>query len=207
MINLLFALFGMLMVTMTDQTRARTWLNPPAAWKEIDDTLTETASPGTDYWRVTHYGFIRDNGPFRFEEHAGNFEAKVSIKGKYQELYHQAGLMIRIDDRNWIKAGIEFLDGKQSVSAVVTREFSDWSVLKCADDPAFLWLRMQRYDDTVQVSYSRDNQKWSMIRLAYFPPHVPVKIGMMAAAPGKEALEVVFDHFSIYPLNSPPQED
>jgi hypothetical protein len=66
---------------------------------------------------------------------------------------------------------------------------------------------MQRYDDTVQVSYSRDNQKWLMIRLAYFPPHVPVKIGMMAAAPGKEALEVVFDHFSISPLNSPPQED
>jgi len=46
-----------------------------------------------------------------------------------------------------------------------------------------------------------------MIRLAYFPPQVPVKIGMMAAAPGKEALEVTFDHFSISPLDSPPQED
>ena len=38
--------------------------------------------------------------------------------GQYHELYHQAGLMIRIDDQNWIKAGIEFLNGKQSVSAV-----------------------------------------------------------------------------------------
>jgi hypothetical protein len=29
----------------------------------------------------------------------------------------------------------------------------------------------------------------------------------MAAAPGKEALEVTFDHFSIGPLHSPPKED
>jgi hypothetical protein len=115
--------------------------------------------------------------------------------------------MIRIDDRNWIKAGIEFLNGKQNVSAVVTREFSDWSVLACSDNPAFLWVRMQRYHDTVQVSYSRDNQEWSMIRLAYFPPQVPVNIGIMAAAPGKQALEVSFDHFSISPLHSVPQED
>jgi regulation of enolase protein 1 (concanavalin A-like superfamily) len=99
------------------------------------------------------------------------------------------------------------MNGKQSVSAVVTREFSDWSVLPCSDNPAFLWLRMQRFHDTVQVSYSRDNQHWAMIRLAYFPPLVPVSIGMMAAAPGKEALEVTFDHFSIGPLDSPPKED
>ena len=192
---------------MTDQSTTRAWLNRPTHWSETGDTLSETAPPGTDYWRVTHYGFIRDSGPFRYQVQTGNFEAKVRIAGKYHELYHQAGLMIRIDEQNWIKAGIEFLNGKQSVSAVVTREFSDWSVLPCSDNPAFLWLRMQRYHDTVQVSYSRDNQEWSMIRLAYFPPQVPVNIGIMAAAPGKEALEVSFDHFSVSPLHSPPQED
>ena len=197
----------MLTADMTDQTITREWLYPPSIWNETGDTLTATVPPGTDYWRVTHYGFIRDNGPFRYQEQAGNFEARVRISGKYHELYHQAGLMIRIDETHWIKAGIEFVNGKQNVSAVVTREFSDWSVLTCSDNPAFLWLRMQRYHDTVQVSYSRDNQEWSMIRLAYFPPQAPVKIGMMAAAPGKEALEVTFDHFSIGHLNLPPQED
>jgi len=94
---------------MTDQTTVRTWLNRPTYWSETGDTLTETAPPGTDYWRITHYGFIRDSGPFRYQEQTGNFEAKVRVAGKYHELYHQAGLMIRIDDQNWIKAGIEFL--------------------------------------------------------------------------------------------------
>ena len=68
-------------------------------------------------------------------------------------------------------------------------------------------MRLQRYNDTVQISYSLDGQKWSMIRLAYFPPHVPVQIGMVAAAPGKQPFQVSFDHFSISALNSPPKED
>jgi regulation of enolase protein 1 (concanavalin A-like superfamily) len=192
---------------MTDPTTTRTWLHEPAHWHETVDTLTQTSPPGTDYWRITHYGFIHDNGPFRYQEYAGNFEAKVRVTGKYHELYHHAGLMIRIDGQNWIKAGIEFLNGMQSVGAVVTREFSDWSVLPLPENPPCIWLRLQRYHDTVQVSYSRDNEKWSMIRLAYFPPQVTVKIGMMAAAPGKEPLEVTFDHFQIGPLDAPPQED
>jgi regulation of enolase protein 1 (concanavalin A-like superfamily) len=204
---ILSALFSMITDTMTTQATVRAWLNQPSHWNETGDTLNETVPSGTDYWRVTHYGFIRDNGPFRYQEQGGNFEAKVRIRGKYHELYHQAGLMIRIDEENWIKAGIEFVNAVQNLSAVVTRGFSDWSVLARSDNPAFIWLRLQRYNDTVQISYSLDNQEWAMIRLAFFPPQVPVKIGMVAAAPGKEPFEVTFDHFSIGALLSPPKED
>ena len=115
--------------------------------------------------------------------------------------------MIRIDEKNWIKTGIEFVNGHQNVSAVVTREFSDWSVLPRNDNPSSIWVRLQRFNDTVQISYSLDGEKWSMIRLAYFPEKVPVKIGMVTAAPGKQSFEVRFDDFSIQPLNTPPKED
>lgn len=138
---------------------------------------------------------------------SGNFEVKVQIHGDYRELYHQAGLMIRINERNWIKAGIEFVNGHQNVSTVVTREFSDWSVLPRTDSPSSVWMRLQRYNDTVQISYSLDGQKWSMIRLAYFPPSLPVEIGMVAAAPGKEPFNVTFNHFSIADLKTAPKED
>ena len=189
------------------QAPANQWEHEPKVWQEASGRLTETVPAATDYWRVTHYGFIRDNGPFRYQDRSGNFEATVRISGEYHELYHQAGLMIRINEKNWIKTGIEFVSGKQNVSAVVTREFSDWSVLSRTDNPPFIWLRLQRYNDTVQVSYSLDGQKWSMIRLAYFPPDVPVKIGMVAAAPGNEDFEVKFDHFSLTPLDAPPREN
>lgn len=189
------------------QSPKRSWQHEPTQWKETGDSLTETVPAGTDYWRITHYGFIRDNGPFRFQEQTGDFEAKVRIRGQYHELYHQAGLMIRIDEKNWIKTGIEFVNGKQNISAVATRDVSDWSVIPRSDSPEFIWLRLQRHNDAVQIEYSLDNTSWSMLRLAYFPPNVPVKIGMVAAAPGKVDFSVTFDHFSVGPLTAASKEE
>lgn len=194
------------MLPIMGHTQKPAWEHEPAVWKEADGKLTETVPAGTDFWRVTHYGFIRDNGPFRYVEDGGDFEAKVRVAGKYRELYHQAGLMIRIDEKNWIKAGIEFVNGKQNISAVVTREVSDWSVVKRADSPEFIWLRLQRHGDAVQIDYSLDNETWTMLRLAYFPANVPVKIGMVAAAPGKQDFSVTFDHFTVGPIEKPAEE-
>lgn len=188
------------------QTANRAWQHEPAKWSESAGALTETVPAGTDYWRVTHYGFIRDNGPFRYQEKSGDFEAEVRISGRYRELYHQAGLMIRLDEKNWIKTGIEFVNGKQNISAVVTREVSDWSVIPRSDSPKFIWLRLQRHKDAVRIDYSLDHATWSMLRLAYFPPDVPVKIGMVAAAPGKQDFEVTFDHFTVRPLTQAGEE-
>jgi regulation of enolase protein 1 (concanavalin A-like superfamily) len=108
--------------------------------------------------------------------------------------------MIRLDEKNWIKTGIEFVHGRQNISAVVTRDVSDWSVIPRNDSPEFIWLRLQRHKDAVRIDYSLDHAGWSMLRLAYFPPDVRVKIGMVAAAPGKQDFEVTFDHFRVGPL-------
>ena len=186
-------------------TLAMHWNNEPKIWKQTGGELSETVEPGTDYWRITHYGFIRDNGPFRHLKRSGNFEAKVRIRGQYRELYHQAGLMIRLDEKNWIKSGIEFVDGKQNLSAVVTREVSDWSVTPRNDSPGQIFLRLQRYKDAVHIAYSLDGNTWTMLRVAYFPPDVEVDIGMVAAAPGKLSFSVIFDQFIVTPLSIEPK--
>ncbi len=176
------------------------WYNKPSKSTPGTNTLTMTVDPGTDYWRITHYGFIRDNGPFYYTEQAGNFEASVKITGAYKELFHQAGLMVRIDNKNWIKTGIEYVDGVQNVSAVVTREVSDWSVAPRHDSPKSVWLKLLRKGDFVQISYSFDGKKFDMLRLAYFPPKVKAMIGMVAAAPGKQSFDVKFEGFKVVPV-------
>jgi len=196
-------LFSTLAAAQQDTTMH--WSNTPKQWNETGGVLTETVDPGTDYWRITHYGFIRDNGPFRYRLQSGNFEAKVHITGQYRELYHQAGLMVRIDEKNWIKTGVEFVDGKQNLSAVVTREVSDWSVVPRDDSPASLWMRLQRFGDAVHISWSPDGQHWTMLRVAYFPPNVQAQIGMVAAAPGKQSFPVRFDSFRVEPLTTEPK--
>ena len=52
----------------------------------------------------------------------------MKVTGAYWDQYDQAGLMVRFNERVWLKCGVEFVDGVQHASAVVTREHSDWSV-------------------------------------------------------------------------------
>ena len=75
------------------------WYNEPAAWAAEGDIITVTADPGTDFWRKTHYGFIRDNGHFYYQEVSGDFRCEVKVSGRYAALYDQAGLMVRVDER------------------------------------------------------------------------------------------------------------
>ncbi|XAZ82056.1 DUF1349 domain-containing protein (plasmid) [Fibrella sp. ES10-3-2-2] len=174
------------------------WYNEPTGWSGNADQLTLTVEPATDYWRTTHYGFIRDTGPFYYQEVSGDFEASVQVTGLYTELFHQAGLVVRLDAANWIKTGIEYVGGTQQVSAVVTRDVSDWSVVPCPDNPKSLWLKLVRKKDYVEISYSFDQQLYRLLRLAYFPPQqVAAQIGLVTAAPGAQAFDVTFDHFQV----------
>ncbi len=178
------------------------WLNPPKKATVVAGKLQVQVDGGTDFWRVTHYGFIRDNGHFYYQEQAGDFVAKVKITGHYRDLYDQAGLMIRLDTKNWIKTGIEYVKGAQNVSAVVTREVSDWSVVPRQDSPPAVWLTLLRKGDYVEIQYSFDNKDFKMLRLAYFPPTPgrKVQIGLMCAAPDGKGFPVEFEDFSVVPV-------
>ncbi|HBL11063.1 MAG TPA: DUF1349 domain-containing protein, partial [Cyanobacteria bacterium UBA11162] len=36
------------------------WYNEPPIWQIEGDVITINSAPKTDFWRYTHYGFIRD---------------------------------------------------------------------------------------------------------------------------------------------------
>ena len=116
--------------SMAQSLNKMNWLNEPQQW-EIKDgkTLVMDVPAKTDFWRISHYGFTVDDGPFYYATYGGEFEAKVKITGNYVTTFDQMGLMLRIDHENWIKAGVEYVDGKQNVSAVVTHRTSATNVL------------------------------------------------------------------------------
>lgn len=61
------------------------------------------------------------------------------------------GLMLRVDERNWVKTGVEFTDGLARLSCVITRDFSDWSVIKAPWAADAVTLRMTRHDTAIRV--------------------------------------------------------
>lgn len=178
------------------------WHNEPPVWNDQQQTLTVTSGEKTDFWRKTHYGFIRDTGHFYYEEVPGDFIAIVKITGQYEVLYDQAGLMIRENDTTWLKCGIEFVEGVQYASTVVTREFSDWSVVQLPHNPISLWLELERKGGTVQVKYSLDGEDYTMMRLAYLTETETVQVGPMFASPEREGegFQATFEDFQIKPL-------
>ncbi len=181
-------------------TERMAWHKQPQQWKIENRKIIITADPKTDFWQKTHYGYSTDNGHFYYAEHPGDFEATVKISGSYKDLYDQAGLMIRTDAENWIKSGIEFVNDGINISAVYTREFSDWSVIPRKDSPSTIWLKLVRKNDSVELSYSVNGKDYEMQRLGYFPPKVKAKIGIMIAAPEGKGFTTTFEDFKITKL-------
>jgi uncharacterized protein len=173
------------------------WLNKPVHWSSSNDRVIVTTSSKTDFWRITHYDFIRDNGHFYFERVSTDFVVEVDISGSYRDLYDQAGLMIRADDRHWIKAGIEYVDGVQNLSAVVTHDYSDWSMTPLLTPPLSLRLRIERRQEAIHISYLDANLKYVLLRLAYFPIGPEVQVGIMCASPEGKGFEVMFDRYRL----------
>jgi regulation of enolase protein 1 (concanavalin A-like superfamily) len=176
----------------------RRWLNEPPAWSESAGELRVSTAPGTDFWRTTHYGFVRDSGHFRSETASGDFVARVCIEGGYRDQYDQAGLMVRLDPLTWMKCGIEYVDGRQWASAVITRELSDWSVAPLEPSPPRLWIEVERIAEAVRVSYG-ETAPDRLLRLGALTSAAAVEVGVMAASPDGGGFDVVFRDFSVGP--------
>jgi uncharacterized protein len=178
------------------------WLNEPQNWKQEGGQLSVFADAHTDFWRKTHYGFVRDNGHFYYEKVSGNFEIETEFRGKYESLYDQAGLMVRLDETTWMKTGIEFVNGIHHVSAVVTRDYSDWSVVPLHAYHGSLRLRLKREGGAITVEYFASDGGWVMFRTAYLSTADELEVGRMVAAPDGGGFEAVFSEFGVKSLKS-----
>ena len=173
------------------------WFNEPENWSVENNVLTMDVTPQSDYWRISHYGFTVDDAPFLYTVRGGEFEVKVKISGEYKVRFDQAGLMLRIDNENYIKTGIEFVDGKYNLSTVVTHKTSDWSVIELEKPVEYVWIKAVRRLDAVEIFYSFDDKEYTMMRNCWLQDNTPVMVGMMAACPDGNGFKATFEGFRI----------
>ena len=173
------------------------WLNEPAHWMENEAGLEISPDEGSDFWRITDYGFIHDNGHARLEPVDGDFIASVAITADYREQFDQAGLMIRVDAENWLKTGIEYVDGRCVLSAVVTRGFSDWSVIPLARCPRTLGVRVRRTGDSVTIETAIDREPFQTLRVSYLPAGHGSGVGPTCCAPTKAGFTAKFTDLKV----------
>jgi hypothetical protein len=176
-----------------------TWLNEPAEWGFEADGLRVATDHGTDFWRETHYGFTRDSGHFLGLPATGDFTAELRVRAEYRALYDQAGIMLRLDERHWLKAGIEFSDGQAMLGSVLTLGQSDWATGPYAGDAGDLRLRLTVAAGVLRLQASADGRRWVLVRLAPFPPAASYLVGPMCCTPERAGLEVRFTEFRLGP--------
>jgi len=175
------------------------WLNEPPAHRIDGDTLNVVTGENTDFWRITSYGFIRDNGHFLARPVDGEFTAQLRVRAEFKALYDQAGLMVRIDERHWIKMGVELSDGHLMMSTVLTSDKSDWAVMPAPALTDGFWLRVTVGRGVVRAQYSADGITWPLLRLAPFPADGGYLVGPMCCTPQRGGLAVAFSEFSVGP--------
>lgn len=176
------------------------WINEPAAWSGDATDLSLTTGEATDFWRETFYGFVRDSGHALLKPVTGDFTASAIVTGAYEQLYDQAGLMMRLDERNWIKAGIEYTDGMMHFSVVVTRQVSDWSVIPLpeARPQDEIGVRLTRHGDAIRIQYRIGDSTWHMARLAPFSA-ADARVGVMACSPERGGFRARFRDVTVGP--------
>ncbi|PKA41190.1 DUF1349 domain-containing protein [Rhizobium sullae] len=175
------------------------WLNSPPLAEVREGALHVRSGKKTDFWQGTYYGFHRDDGHFLHHQRKGDFTAEVTFSGRYQELYDQAGLMVRADSARWMKCGVEYTDGAKHFSTVVTNGNSDWSAFRIEHEFERLSLRVTRNKDALFIQYRTDRiSEWRMARLAWFNPSIEeVMVGPAFCSPQRAGFEAVFHDFTL----------
>ena len=168
------------------------WLNPPDSVSLEDGVLSVGAAEFSDFWRTTSYGFVHDSGHALLSVLEQDSAVEVSWMLDYDQQFDQAGIFVFADERNWVKAGIEFCDGAPQLGAVVTREYSDWSVAPVSDwQGTEVHLRISRSGDALTIRARRDGE-WKLVRLCYLDPNLSWQAGLFCASPSRAGLVVRF---------------
>jgi regulation of enolase protein 1 (concanavalin A-like superfamily) len=178
------------------------WLNPPLEAKLNDEGLLVTAKENSDFWQKTSYGFVHHSGHALLNDFKNESAVEATWLLDYRHQFDHAGLMVYSDEKNWIKAGVEFADGAPQLGAVVTREISDWSVA-----PVPLWMdkkieiRFSRSGDALTIR-ARCQGPWQLVRLAPLDIDREWKVGIFCASPLRSGLSVLFTELKTGPADS-----
>jgi len=120
---------------------------------------------------------------------------KISYHVEYKpaEIYDQVGLMVIIDEENWIKVSTEY-EGEEisKLGSVVTNlGYSDWATEDIFSAINSMWYRVKRDGDTFFIENSRKGENWFQMRINHLHREVKeLAVGIYACSPKESSFKV-----------------
>jgi len=172
------------------------WTVNPLNYSTGKDGLVAAMQEKTDFWQKTYYKppFMNDNGHILYKEISDEYilmETFFDLQPMNQ--FDQAGLAVRLDKEHWIKAGIEYVDGKYQLGCVVTNNYSDWSVQEVPTAMVGLRIYREGCNFVIEAKVSPE-EDWKFIRICHLNvgKTQTVKMGLLMCAPTDAGGQVVF---------------
>jgi regulation of enolase protein 1 (concanavalin A-like superfamily) len=161
------------------------WLNEPPDFR-LGNGLEIYTAERSDFWQNTHYGFQRDEGHCLFARRSGDFSVSTRVEFEPKEKYDQCGLMVRVDDKNWIKVSTEYEGaGTSRLGSVVTNlGYSDWATQDVPSSHREMWYRISKRGNDFLIESSFDGDDWLQMRITHLHVLVePLQVGLYACSP------------------------
>ena len=172
-----------------------------------------TAPPNTDVWRPNP---SKDTftAPFAYTTiRTSQFKrVSVTVSASWKTQYDQGGLMIVFPQESqpskWMKTGIEYFNGKPSLSVVGCDRFSDWSLSPMPSGGNKATFEAVRDGETLWIYSVNGDDRWPLreIKWAFIEDRVSdaeMWIGVCAAKPTSDkddaqaGVEVTFQDLQI----------
>ena len=185
---------------MDNFTKCSEWINRPEQLVAGDDEITFTTSPQTDMWQNTYYNFCRNNAHMLLAETDRDyFSFTVKTRFQSKRRFDQCGIVLYIDEHNWLKASIEYQNVMfQRLGSVVTnRAYSDWATTDIPASIKEMWYRLSRRGNDFLIECSVDGITYNQMRVCHIErAEGSVKFGIYACSPEDSSFEASFTHFN-----------
>ena len=178
------------------------WINPPQQFTLKDGFLKIQTEPETDFWQRTHYGFRKTNAPAFLTKIEGDFTFSVKTRFKTQNQYDQCGVLLFIDNENWVKVSVEHENEQFArLGSVVTNlGYSDWATTDIPFPVNEMSYRLSLKGQDVFIEYAEKDAAYKQMRILHLHKLVQnTGIGAYACSPQKSGFEAVFSEFIFGP--------
>lgn len=177
------------------------WTRAPKSYQILDDGIEIITSPNTDLWQRTYYGFRNDNAPLlQIKTTNKYFSFTVKTKFDSKKRFDQCGIVIYLDQDNWLKASTEFENNKiQRLGSVVTNlGYSDWATTDIDASINEVWYRLSRRQSDYLIEYSYDGINFYQMRICHlFKGDQAINFGIYACSPEDSSFKAMFSHLNL----------
>lgn len=187
---------------MNFDTDKLVWTRPPERYSISPERIEITTQPHTDLWQRTYYHFRNDNAPvlqLETTEPYFSFEVKTDFSGSAHR-FDQCGIAVYLDSENWLKASVEYEDGKiQHLGSVVTNGgYSDWATTVIDGSVRTMWYRLSRREADYRVECSADGQNFSQMRICHLHQGGGIiRFGLYACSPEDSSFTAIFTNMRV----------